>query len=545
MRILITLLLFFLFFYEMEGFCQKALASGANVTIKIIEDETGKVIPAMVCITGKDGTQIRIPPAGQVVTEFSNTKDFYQGISFSNDRNWIGPIRKSNGMGNNEDRSFVYGLLPSLPYWRAPVLYQTTGDFSLVLPKGTWKVNVEHGNEFIPLEEEIKIEKKKPFLEKTIRLKRWIDLPSRGWYSGDVHVHHPTTKKEYQDYLLAYAQAEDVHLVNVLEMGHHLGTDFKQLGFGINFRINKDDFWLVSGQEEPRSHYGHILGLNINHLVRDTTVYEYYDLAFKNLHQQPGALVGFAHFSWNGCDLPRGFPWYITTGEIDFVELLQFAKINTLDYYDYLNLGFKITAAAGSDIPWGTTLGEVRTFVYTGQDFNADLWFTQFKEGHTFVSNGPALFLQADGQLPGTEIESLKGSHHAVQVKALSHANIGNITRVALFSNDGLVNERVVKEPVDSLSFALEWTIEESQWLAAVVYCENGAVAHTSPIYFVVDGKPSWSAEKAPAIIQKQLDAIDLIESEEKAKPDPDPEILNRLEKGQNFYQELIRAIKK
>src|SRR5205823_12618366 len=62
----------------------------------------------------------------------------------------------------------------------------------------------------------------------------------------------------------------------------------------------------------------------------------------------------------NGCDLPRGFPMYVTTGEIDFVELLQFSRINPLDYYDYLNLGFRITAAAGSDVPWGSTLGEVR-----------------------------------------------------------------------------------------------------------------------------------------------------------------------------------------
>ena len=135
-------------------------------------------------------------------------------------------------------------------------------------------------------------------------------------------------------------------------------------------------------------------------MERDTSTYNYYDLVFKKLHLQPGAIVGYAHFSWNGTGLPRGFPWYITTGEIDFVELLQFSKINTLDYYDYLNLGFRITAAAGSDVPWGSTLGEVRSFVYTGDTFSADAWFEGLKSGHTFVSNGPALFLEADGSLP-------------------------------------------------------------------------------------------------------------------------------------------------
>ena len=84
-------------------------------------------------------------------------------------------------------------------------------------------------------------------------------------------------------------------------------------------------------------------------------------LAFKRIHDQPEALVGFAHFSRNGCNLPRGFPWYVNTEAIDFVELLQFNTINALDYYAYLNLGFRLTAAAGSDVPWGSTKGESGT----------------------------------------------------------------------------------------------------------------------------------------------------------------------------------------
>jgi hypothetical protein len=93
-------------------------------------------------------------------------------------------------------------------------------------------------------------------------------------------------------YLLEMAKAEDVHVVNVLEMGHHkpgidaMGhkhgeTDFKQDGFGPEFRVNKDDYWVVSGQEDPRSRFGHIIGLNINQLVRDSSTYDYYDLVFK------------------------------------------------------------------------------------------------------------------------------------------------------------------------------------------------------------------------------------------------------------------------
>ncbi|MBK8500852.1 MAG: CehA/McbA family metallohydrolase [Saprospiraceae bacterium] len=448
-----------------------------------------------------------------------------------------------NGIGDNDDRSYVYDSLPSIPHWAEPVAYQISGDFSITLPPGTYRISLEHGNEFIPIKEEFVIARGGE-ATKTFTMRRWIDLPARGWFSGDVHVHHPTTKQAFKDFLWEYARAEDVHLVNVLEMGHHLGTDFKQEGFGEKFRTCKDNICLVSGQEDPRSTFGHIIGLNIEQMVRDTKTYNYYDLAFEKLKLQPGAIVGYAHFSWNGCDLPRGFPWYITTEQIDFVELLQFSRINTMDYYDYLNLGFRITAAAGSDIPRGSTLGEVRTFVFTGNTFSADSWFEGLKKGHTFVSNGPALFLEADGSLPGTEITRSKGSITNLSVKALSHASIGMIERVLVYNNDGLVVEKLNPQRADSIEIDLAHTLLQSQWLSAVVYCDNGAVAHTTPIYFVIDGQPTWHIEKAPNIIVKQLAAIQSIEEETRAMAEVDEGIITRLEEAKAFYAAILSTLR-
>ncbi len=513
------------------------------VHIQVREAENNLVTPVMVCITSLEDGKVRIPGHFGQIDSVSHTNEFYQGIEFNNDKNWIGPIRKMNGIGDNDDRSYVYASLPSIPHWKDPVAYQTSGDFSISLSPGKWRISLEHGNEYIPINEEFAVSSKEKVITKTYLLQRWINLPKLGWYSGDVHVHHPTNKPKFKDFLLNYAKAEDVHMVNVLEMGHHLGTEFKQEGFGEKSRTNDDDIWLVSGQEDPRSTFGHIIGLNVDQMVRDTSTYNYYDLILKKLHLQPGAIVGYAHFSWNGCDLPRGFPWYITTGEIDFVELLQFSKINTLDYYDYLNLGFRITAAAGSDVPWGSTLGEVRTFVYTGDDFTADSWFEGLKNGHTFVSNGPALFLDADGELPGTEIIREKGSISNLRIKAISNPAIGNIDRVAIYNNDGLVEENMNLERLDSVQIALNHRLEKSQWLAAVVYCENGAVAHTTPVYYILDGKPTWDERKAAAIIEKQLLSISAIEKETKDSEAIDQGILDRLDMARDFYKGILQQI--
>lgn len=513
------------------------------VKIRVLEAETNEVTPVMVCITNASDGKVHIPPSSEATDSVSQTDEFYKGIEFNKDLNWIGPIRKMNGLGNNDDRSFVYGDLPSIPHWNAPVVYQTSGDFSISLAPGTWKISLEHGNEYVPINEEFIVDGSEKEITKTFSLQRWINLPKRGWYSGDVHVHHPTNKPGFKEFLLAYAEAEDIHLVNVLEMGHHLGTEFKQEGFGEKFRTCKGDICLVSGQEDPRSTYGHIIGLNINQMERDTSTYNYYDLVFKKLQLQQGAIVGYAHFSWNGCDLPRGFPWYVTTGDIDFVELLQFSKINTLDYYDYLNLGFRITAAAGSDVPWGSTLGEVRTFVYTGSPFSADAWFEGLKAGNTFVSNGPALFMEADGELPGTEVIRSNGTTSQISVKAISNPGIGNIERMAIYNNDGLVIEKLNAQKQDSLQISLCHELNKSQWLAAVVYCDNGAVAHTTPVYFIVDGKPTWSVQNAPSIIAKQMNAIALIEEETRTKEKIDQGILDRLEKAREVYKSILGQI--
>jgi len=513
------------------------------VKIKVLDEETGLVTPVMACISNvKDGVAF-IPPNGERVDSFSLTPVFYKGIEFKSTENWIGPIRRMNGRGDNEDRSYVYEDLSSIPHWRDPVAYQTTGEFSITLSPDEYQISLEHGNEFIPIKEKITITGDDKEITKTFILKRWIDLPAKGWYSGDVHVHHPTTRPAFKQFLMEYAKAEDVHLVNVLEMGHHLGTDFKQEGFGDIGRTCEGNICLVSGQEGPRSTYGHIIGLNITQMERDTTQYNYYDLIFKRLQMQEGAVVGFAHFSWNGCDLPRGFPWYITTEDIDFVELLQFSKINAPDYYDYLNLGFRISAAAGSDIPWGSTLGEVRTFVYTGDSFSADYWFEGLKSGKTFVSNGPALFLEADGNLPGREITRNVGITSNVNVRAYSHPEIGIINRVEIYNNDGMVQKTLNPDKSDSVIIDFDHTLIKSQWLTAAVYCDNGAIAHTSPVYFIVDGKPTWNPEKAPAIIDKQMALIHVIDEEEHGKDVPDKEVLDRLDNARRFYDAMLKTM--
>jgi hypothetical protein len=276
-------------------------------------------------------------------------------------------------------------------------------------------------------------------------------------------------------------------------------------------------------------------------LARDLDTYDFYDLAFKRIHQQRGALVGFAHFSWNGCDLPRGFPWYVTTEALDFIELLQFSKINTIDYYDYLNLGFKLTAAAGSDTPWGSTIGEVRTYVFTGPTMDVNAWFENLRKGHSFVSNGPVLEFTVDNQLPGTELSKKAGDMVQIQARVLSHPSIGIPTALTLVGNEGVIREVTNPNKESSLTIDLEREIKQSQWLVLSTVCDNNALAHTTPVYIKVDGRPTWCPDRGPAIIKKQFDSIDLIAREFTPAIDTRAKgVQERLARARNYYQKLL-----
>ena len=271
------------------------------------------------------------------------------------------------------------------------------------------------------------------------------------------------------------------------------------------------------------------------------------DLAFKRLHAQPDAVVGFAHFSWNGCNLPRGFPWYVTTEGIDFVELLQFSRINTLDYYDYLNLGFRLAAAAGSDVPWGSTIGEVRTYVHTGDTLDIDDWFAGLEKGRTFVSNGPALEFTVNGQLPGSEVKANGKSSVKVRARAWGHDKIGVPEILQLMSNDGTLHEvRKTRTASTELKLEVDVDIARSTWLAINTRCENGAVAHTSPVYVVVNGEPTWSPKRSKQIVRKQLDAIAVIEQEFAEGNDiRSRAIRERLARAKSYYAKLLAATEK
>lgn len=56
------------------------------------------------------------------------------------------------------------------------------------VPAGDAVIHVEKGKEYRQTQLKVSV-KPGESVEKTVALKRWIDMPARGWYSADLHVH--------------------------------------------------------------------------------------------------------------------------------------------------------------------------------------------------------------------------------------------------------------------------------------------------------------------------------------------------------------------
>jgi hypothetical protein len=500
-----------------------AQAGDGTLIVEIRDKASGQIVPAMVCITSLADHKWRTPPDGRVTVGYSTTRDFYTP------RPWkpgdIGPVRLTIGNnGDNDVRSLAYAGESVYPFWREPAAYFVAKPFSITLPAGRWRLAVARGIEFLPVFEEFEIAPGQTLSHK-IALDRWVDMPKQGWYSGDDHVHFPRQTREHDEFLMTWTQAEDVHVANILRVGDIERTYFETAGYGKDFRFQQGNYVVATGQEDPRTdidEQGHTIALNISAPVRDTSRYHLYDFMFDGVHAQ-GGLAGYAHIAWAAeyyhHEHPELYPTWdptinVVRGKVDFFEILQFRHLGLVDYYDFLNLGYKVTASAGSDLPWGNTIGDARVYAYTGDHFSADTWFAGIKQGRTFVTNGPMLMLTADNALPGDELKVARNATVRIRVKAWAPKVIGSPKALEIILCGRVVRSLGSDDPQkSSLQGEFNIPVDGHQWLAARVQSHNGAVAHTSPIFLRVNGEPSQNDRQRLAdAAEKRLKVLDFIE---------------------------------
>lgn len=359
----------------------------------------------------------------------------------------------------------------------------------------------------------------------TIRLERLLDLPARGWYSGDTHIHDlhqgrfGLTHRTFFDQLVA----EDLHVTNALIHmdGTRLMGRWKDLT-GSPHPLSTPEYILQYG-EEFRGSLGHIALLGISEYVlpftagADATAYAQpvLDSDYIDASHAQGGIGGFVHPFLSPVIEPADAAGSLIAldaalGRGDFYDVaaLYSDEIASAEfYYRLLNCGFRIPATGGtdnfSDVWRDPPPGSDRTYVRVDGPLTLESWLAGIQAQRTFASTGPLLFLEVAGREPGDEIVfgADAPTTLAVQAEAIS---IAPIERLEIVVNGEVAAS--VEAAADSSRIVLEETVAVPQggWIAARVLGpasryvgDSYAFAHTSPVYVARGGRRFTSAEDA------------------------------------------------
>jgi catechol 2,3-dioxygenase-like lactoylglutathione lyase family enzyme len=535
-------------FFSLAPYSIVGQSSSGTLRVAIRDKATGEVTPAMICITSLADNTWRVPPDGMSPAPFMRNVDIISGRQKSieyiagGDKKWFlgdpGPPLIMNGtFPDNPTRDLWYYGGPAIPFWKEPAAYFVSQPFSITLPPGKYRLGVFRGFEYLPVYQEFTIVAGQT-LQRDVQLARWIDMAKQGWYSGDPHVHSWRIAPLQDRYITTFAKAMDVHMTVTMNYCIQLSCDgCLQSKYGRAGRYHEGDYWLESGTEDPREgidEQGHVSQFDIQEPVRDPNRYQQYGYVFDGVHAQ-GGLVGYDHLAWSKSYYPRQNPrnselhpypgWDVNIntirGKVDFFSILQNNNLGLEDYYDFLNLGVKVIATASTDYP-APLVGEEITYAYTGTGghFSPDAWYDAVRRGRTFVSNGPMLDFKVGDAIPGDEVKVGKDAKLHVHAEAKAPESIGAPKVLEIVSHGRVIRSAQSSSPKqDKLVVDFELPAAESQWIAARTTAFNGAVAHTNPVYVIVNNKPFLDHANIRQLVAKQLKVLDWIEQKRLDNP--------------------------
>jgi hypothetical protein len=440
----------------------------ATLTVRIVDAATGRPTPVRISLQDQNG--VRPHTRGALAVSDSALPIPKEAIAL---------------LWGQQDRAEGYALQPDGSFY-------VDGAFEARVPPGEYTLTISKGFEYLRRTETLKLDAAGS-AKREYRMERWADLPSRGWYSADDHIHLRRSPGD-DAAMTKWIAAEDIHVGNILQMGDFWATYFSQYAFGPQGRFQAEGRILSPGQEEPRTpEIGHTISLGQREFVRMTRDYYSFDRLFDRVHEL-GGVTGFAHqgMSFHGY---RGMALNTLRGKTDFLELAQFCvpegPLATEHYYRFLDLGQKLTALAGSDFPWcgtkGAQIGNARFYTYVGGPLTFERWFAGMQAGHTFVTTGPMLLLTVNEKLPGDTVDVARGSKVRVRAEAFGQAEQMALRSLEIVGHGKVLGKAAAGSPA-RMTVELELPVEGGIWIAARCEAGPGQVAHTTPVYVTVGG---------------------------------------------------------
>lgn len=459
--------------------------------------------------------------------------------------------------------------------------FYSGGQFSVEARSGYHRVLVERGTEYRPWSRTVYLTAGED-VGLDINLERWSDLPDRGWHPGNTHIHYDEKETRPDERLRFDSRVEDLRMtaISILKRWDlKYATNKYPIGVLNEYT---DTHHLVQNGEESRHNsapweigYGHVMLLNLRNIAGPVSrglLVDAFDPDYPPLSyvcddaRRQGGLVIWCH---NGQGMEA--PVAAALGKLDAMNLFDpwWSDTEYTLWYHMLNCGIRLPASTGSD--WFVSSAN-RVYSQTGGEFRYEPWLQGVREGRTFITNGPAVFMTVDGKEPGQDAQAKTGSTAEVTVSWASHyavecVEIVSNGRVAarrhfpvspspagrgrLVSRRTRGEDQREREPAHrgsgstSGSFTARIPVATSGWVAARL---GSAVrdsfaqpvwAHTSPVYIEAGNDPFPARLESAAFFVEAIErSMEWVQKKGRFYTDAQrKEVQDLFRQGQDIYR--------
>ena len=445
------------------------------------------------------------------------------------------------------------------------------------LSPGVYTLTVERGKTYFTHRQRIEVTE--AYQRITVDLRRWCDMESRGWYSGDLHLHREIA--DLRNVLLAenlnvafpltnwvtksdtsplrgdknlnirvpeeqivvsenhviWPRNTEYEIFSVGEKRHTLGALFV-LGHREGLKASVPPWGPVIDQMQSAERS---VLLDMDKLAWPSSMVlpflapnATYELANNHLWR-----TDFAFRQWTTSAPAFMQPPFGSAegGERDWIDF-------TLGmYYSLLNCGFRLPPSAGTangvhPVPAGFS----RVYVRLKNGFNLEDWKAGLQAGRSFVTTGPMLFATINGLDPGVIFKLDQEETRSLNVE-LTIRSQGPVLYGELVHNGEpieLIRPNNLKANDGSYvsNYQRVLDCDKTGWYAIRFFeeLEDGRVrfAHTAPWYVQKDG-----SRLLPTYEQKHFLVSRLREEMQRSRGVVGEEALNEYARALSFYESL------
>jgi hypothetical protein len=393
--------------------------------------------------------------------------------------------------------------------------FYARGAAELLLPAGTYEITAWRGPEHRVFRTEIELQASKARII-DVKLERWTHAWSRGWFSGENHIHANYGYGAWYNTpasILDMCAGEDLNVCNLVVANSDGDGVFDREFFRGRLDARSTPRTLLYWNQEFRSTiWGHMTFANLGQLVepiftgfKDTTnpwdIPTNGDLASRT--RARGGTASYTHPA-NNLDDPyrtaysgKGIPVDVALERIDTLDVMGFGYPASVPlWYRVLNCGFRVPAAAGTDCflnritssppGWG------RCYVRLTNGLAYKAWIEGQRAGRSFISNGPMIELAVGDATIGDSMKLTAA--RTVRVHAYGSAQ-APLEKLELIYNGRVVANGQLSADKLALTLDHELRLDRTGWVAARVsgppvpyFAVGPQQAHANPVYVELAG---------------------------------------------------------